>query len=145
NLRLEFNTRLYSHVIAKFDGKETVLGAFEPSESVTVDGKELQEFTLNSSKQQNVRDQLGSGKQTTLTGASGAVRKTIVVTVYDKFPRMAFFKVRYTNKGSAELKVTGWANNRYSIASQDGAADPAFWSYQGGSYQKRPDWVLPLK
>jgi alpha-galactosidase len=145
NLRVEFNSKLYSHVIARFDGKETVLGAFEPSESVTVDGKELQDFTLSDSKQQNVRDQLGSGKQTTLTGVSGAVQKTVIVTVYDKFSEMAFFKVRYTNKGNTELKVTGWANNRYSIDAQQGAAEPAFWSYQGGSYQKRPDWVLPLK
>ena len=81
NLRVEFNARLYSHVIARFDGKETVLGSFEPSESVTAEGKELQDFTLSDSKQQNVRDQLGSGKQTTLTGASGAVQKTVVVTV----------------------------------------------------------------
>jgi len=47
NIRVEFNARLYSHLIAKFDGKETVLGAFEPSESVTADGKELQDFTLS--------------------------------------------------------------------------------------------------
>ena len=144
NIRVEFDAKLHSHVIARFDGKETVLGAFEPSESVTIDGKEVQDFALSGSRQQNVRDQLGSGKQTTLTGASGAVEKTVVVTVYEKFPQMAFFKVRYTNKGSAELKVTGWANNRHSITAQQGAAEPAFWSYQGGSYQKRPDWVLPL-
>ena len=26
-----------------------------------------------------------------------------------------------------------------------GADEPAFWSYQSGSYRNRPDWVLPLK
>ena len=26
-----------------------------------------------------------------------------------------------------------------------GSAEPAFWSYQSGSYRNRPDWVMPLK
>lgn len=145
NLRLEFNSKLYSRAIARFDGKEIVLGPFEPSESVNAGGKELRDFTLSESKQQNVRDSIGSGKQTTLTGASGSVQKTVVATVYDQFPRMVFLKVRYTNKGDADLKVTGWASHRYSILAKEGAAAPAFWSYQGGSYEKRPDWILPLK
>ncbi|MEP6536464.1 MAG: glycoside hydrolase family 36 protein [Bryobacteraceae bacterium] len=145
NLRLEFDAKLYSRVTAKFDGKETVLGPFEPSESLNAGGKELRDFALSDSKQKNVRDSIGSGKQTTLTGSSGSVQKTVIATVYDQFPRMVFLNVRYTNKGDADLKVTGWANHRYSINAQEGAAEPAFWSYQGGSYQKRPDWVLPLK
>jgi hypothetical protein len=113
NLRLEFNSKLYSRAIAKFDGKEIVLGPFEPSESVNAGGKELRDFTLSESKPQNVRDSIGSGKQTTFTGASGSVQKTVTATVYDQFPRMIFLKVRYTNKGNADLTVTGWANQVY--------------------------------
>ena len=146
NLRVEFNAKLYSRAIAKFDGREIVLGPFEPSESVIAGGKEFRDFTLSESKQQSVRDSIGSGKQTTLTGTSGSVQKTVTATVYDQFPRMVFLKVRYTNKGNADLKIAGWANHRYSIlaqtTAQEGAAAPAFWSYQGGSYEKRPDWVL---
>ena len=42
--------------------------------------------------------------------------------------------------------MTGWTNQHYSIAAPAGSAgQPAFWSYQSGSYEKRPDWVLPLK
>ena len=145
NIRLEFNSSLDSRVVASFDGKETVLGEFGPSETITIDGAEMADFALNSRTQQNVRDALGSGRQTSLTGTSGSVQKTVLVTVYDQFPRFAFFTVRYTNKGTSELKVTGWTNNRYSIAAAPGGAEPAFWSYQSGSYQKRPDWILPLK
>src|SRR6185436_5386978 len=134
NLRLEFDSKLYSRAIAKFDGREVVLGPFEPSESVSAAGKELRDFTLGESKQQNVRDSIGLGKQTTLTGVSGSVQKTVTATAYEQFPRMVFLKVRYTNKGNADLKVTGWANHRYSITAQEGSAEPAFWSYQGGSY-----------
>ena len=39
NLRVEFNSKLYSHVIAKLDGKETVLGAWKaPFQSLQVQG-----------------------------------------------------------------------------------------------------------
>jgi alpha-galactosidase len=145
NIRLEFDRNMHSRVVARFDGKETVLGPFTASESVTVDGAEVSDFVLSGGKQGNVNDALGAGKQTTLTGTAGALQKTVVVTVYDRFPQMALFDVKYTNKGKADLRVTGWANNRYSISAKQGDAEPAFWSYESGSYEKRPDWVMPLK
>jgi alpha-galactosidase len=145
NIRVDFDSSLHSRVTASFNGKETVLGPFSPSESITVDGKELLDFTMTGSTSRKVRDDLGPGRQTAVTGTAGALQKTILVTVYDEFPQMAFFKVRYTNRGNSSLKVNGWTNNRYSIAAQSDAGEPAFWSYQSGSYERRPDWVLPLK
>ena len=145
NIRLEFDSKMHSRAIARFDGKEIVLGPFTASETVTIDGAEVTDFALSGSKQANVHDPLGAGKQTTLTGTAGTVQKTVVVTVYDRFPQMAFFNVKYTNKGSADVRVTGWSNNRYSISAREGDAAPAFWSYESGSYEKRPDWVVPLK
>ena len=145
NIRLEFNSSLDSRVVASFDGKDIALGEFGPSETITIDGAEMADFALTSRRQQNVRDALGSGRQNSLTGISGSLQKTVLVTVYDQFPRFAFFTVRYTNKGTSELKVTGWTNHRYSIAAAPGGSEPAFWSYQSGSYSKRPDWILPLK
>src|SRR5947207_11062175 len=73
------------------------------------------------------------------------MKKTVAVTVYDAFPRMAFFDVAYTNTGSSDLSVSGWTNQHYSISAPSSTAQPAFWSYQSGSYESRPDWVLPLK
>ncbi len=144
NLRLEFDNKMHSRVVARFDGKEIVLGPFRASETVTVNGAELADFALSGVQEAKVNDSLGAGKQTTLTGTSGVVQKTVVITVRDRFPRMAFFHVSYSNKGTSDLRVTGWTNNRYSIsAAGDGA--PAFWSLESGSYQKRPDWVVPLK
>ena len=65
--------------------------------------------------------------------------------VYDAFPRMAILEAAYTNMGSSDLRVNGWTNQHYSIGAGGTAARPAFWSYPSGSYEKRPDWVLPLK
>jgi len=145
NLRLEFDGKMYSRVVARFGGKEIALGAPAASETLTVDGNELTDFALTGVKEEPVTDALGKGKQTTLTGMEGAVQKTVAVTVYDRFPRMAFFHVSYSNKGKSDLKVTAWTNNRYSIAVQNAGEEPPFWSLESGSYQKRPDWVVPLK
>jgi len=145
NLRLEFDNRMHSHAIARFGGRETVLGPFTPSETVTIDDAEVADFALSGSRRQSVRGPLGPGRQTTLTGSTAGLQKTVVVTVYDRFPQMAFLQVRYTNKGKADIRVTGWSNNRYSITAREGDTAPVFWSYEAGSYERRPDWVVPLK
>lgn len=80
-----------------------------------------------------------------ISGTTLSLKKTVTVTVYDDFPRLAFFDVRYTNTGKSDLDVRAWTNNHYAIAAGQPVAEPAFWSYQSGSYENRPDWVLPLK
>ena len=91
-----------------------------------------------------MRDELGHGRRLSVTGISSGLQKTVVVTVYDEIPRMAFFRVHYVNQSDVALRVTGWTNNQYAITAA-GTDEPAFWSYQSGSYRNRPDWVLPLK
>ena len=144
-IRVEFDRSMHSRVVARFDGGETALGGFGPSESVTVEGAEVRDFALAGRKERRVRDALGAGRETTLTGTSGPVEKTVVATVYDAFPKFVFFTVRYRNRGQADLKVTGWTNHGYTIDAAEGGGEPAFWSYQSGSYSRRPDWILPLK
>ena len=145
NLRVEFDRRMYSHLTARFGGREIELGPLTPSETAIIDGAEVREFTLSGSTHRSIHDELGAGTETTLTGRAGNVEKAVAITIYDGFPQMAFFQVRYTNRGTADMRVTGWSNNRYSISARAGDAEPAFWSYESGSYQRRPDWIVPLK
>ncbi len=144
NLRVEFDNHLRSRVIARFDNKETVLGPFTASETVTTTGKVWSEFVLISQKQAPIKDAFGEGKRLTIQGKAGALKKSVSVTVYDSFPTMAFFDVQYTNTGTSALAVKSWTNNAYTIDAQPGQGQPPFWSYQSGSYEKRPNWVLPL-
>ena len=144
NLRVEFDNRLRSRVIALFDNKETVLGPFTASETVTTTGKLWTEFVLTSQKQAPIKDAFGEGKRLTIEGKAGALKKSVSVTVYNSFPTMAFFDVQYTNTGTTALAVKSWTNNAYTINAQTGAGQPPFWSYQSGSYEKRPNWILPL-
>ncbi len=145
NIRIEFNESLHSRVVAKFGGGEIAVGDFTPSESVTVAGKEVSDFALEDVKRESVQDAMGAGQRVTLAGAAPSLKKTVAVTTYDEFPEMAFFVVQYTNTGDSDLFVDGWTNQRYSILASQGGGEPAFWSYQSGSYESRPDWVLPLK
>jgi alpha-galactosidase len=145
NIRVEFDDTMHSRVVATLGGQERVAGDFAPSEFIRISGHDLTDFSLQNQTHERVQDHLGTGSRTIITGTSPSIKKTVAVTMYDEFPRMAFFDVVYTNTGSSDLSVTGWTNQHYSISAPPSTAQPAFWSYQSGSYESRPDWVLPLK
>ena len=144
NLRVEFDNRLRSRVVARFDKTETVLGPFTASETLTTAGKVWTDFLLTSQKQERVKDAFGGGTRLTVEGKAGTLTKRVAVTVYDDFPAMAFFDVKYTNTGKTEVAIKSWTNNAYTLDAQPSGGQPEFWSYQSGSYEKRPNWILPL-
>lgn len=145
NIRIEFNSAMHSRLVATPGGQERAVGDFMPSEFIRVSGNEIKDFALQKQTHEPIHDRLGAGFRTVITGTASSLKKTVTVTVYDQFPRMAFFDVEYANTGTSDLPVNGWTNQHYSISASASAAQPAFWSYQSGSYEKRPDWVLPLK
>ncbi len=144
NLRVEFDGELRTRIIAFFDQRETVMGPFTASETVSGPAKTWNEFLLISQKRERAKDSIGEGTRLTVEGKAGALSKKITVTIYDEFPAMAFFDVQYTNTGKTSIPLKSWTNNSYTVNAHAGGSAPAFWSYQGGSYEKRPDWVLPL-
>ena len=144
NLRVEFDNRLRSRVVARFGKTETVMGPFTASETVTTTDTTLTGFLLSSQKRERTKDTFGEGDRLTVEGRAGTLTKIVTVTVYDDFPAMAFFDVQYTNTGTSKLAIKSWTNNSYALNAQRGVGAPAFWSYQSGSYEKRPNWVLPL-
>jgi alpha-galactosidase len=144
NIRIQFDNHLRSRVVARFDKTETVMGPFTASETVTTADKAWTGFLLTSQKHERVKDAFGGGERLTVEGKSGTLMKTVSVTIYDDFPAMAFFDVQYTNTGTSKLAIKSWTNNAYTVNARSGAGAPAFWSYQSGSYEKRPNWVLPL-
>jgi alpha-galactosidase len=144
SLRIEFNRNMRSRVVARLKGREVPLGAFTASE--TVNGKEhtWYDFAVESQVHERVADSLGTGEKLTLTGSSDELRKILSVTIYDEFPSLAVFDVSYTNTGKSQVQILGWTNNAYRIEAQRGPKQIAFWSFQSGSYERRPNWVLPL-
>ena len=144
-LRIEFDHSLHSRVVALVGKSPKPLTPFSASETVTVASRTLSDFALTSARHDTVHDRFGTGERLSLAGKSGDLRKTVSVTMYADFPSLAIFDVEYSNDGSTRLPIRGWSNHRYSISSLPGAQQPAFWSYQSGSYEKRPDWVVPLR
>src|SRR5215831_388307 len=70
NLRIEFDHNLRSRVVARFDNKETIMGPFTASESVTAADKTWAEFPLTSRKHERVNDAYGKSERLTVTGKS---------------------------------------------------------------------------
>src|SRR6185369_9609874 len=126
---------------------EIVLGPFAPSESVTAGTTEVEDFAFENRSEERIEDRLGPGRRLTVTGRSEspAITKTVSITVYDAFPRVAVVQARYANAGKATLSLVRWTGSHHTLAAGDPSRRPAFWSYQSGSYESRPDWVLPLR
>ena len=143
-LRIEFDKNMHSRVVARLKGKEIPLGGFSASETVKGSERSWNDFALASQSREHVSDNYGGGEKLTITGTSGVLRKTVSVTIYDDAPNLAVFDVGYTNTGKSKLEFLEWNNNAYTIYAQSGAGQVPFWSYQSGSYEKRPNWVLPL-
>jgi alpha-galactosidase len=143
-LRIEFDGKLHSRVFALFGPGPRLLAPFSASETAT-GVRTWSDFVLSSSHREHVSNAFGAGERMSLTGKSGDLRKDISVTIYADFPSIAIFDVAYTNEGTSRLTVRGWANHQYLLGSLPAAHGPAFWSYQSGSYEKRPNWVLPLR
>jgi len=145
DITLEFDAAMRSRVVAHFGGHDTVLGPLMASEALLVNGKELSDFALKSQRLSEAQGTLGTAHRLTLTGMGGAIEKTETIDAYDGYPSMLFLTVQYRNTGERTAKVDGWVNARHELVSSAKQSGAPFWSLQNGSYEKRPDWVLPLK
>jgi alpha-galactosidase len=143
NLRIEFDKNMRSRVVARFHGKEVFMGPFSASESVKDNQRARYNFALTSQSHERVTDTYGAGEKLALSGTSGVLRKNVSVVIYDEFPNLAVFDVSYTNTGKSPVKILEWNNNAYTIEAQRGTRVP-FWSFQSGSYERRPNWLVPL-
>ncbi|HEY7098671.1 MAG TPA: glycoside hydrolase family 36 protein, partial [Terriglobales bacterium] len=145
SLRIEFDKSMHSRVIARFGAKDVPLGSFSASETVKGTERSWSDFNLISQTQERITDTYGAGEKLTLVGIAGRLRKNLSVIIYDEFPNLAIFDVSYTNTGKSQLKILEWTNNKYTIDAQHSPSDVPFWSFQSGSYERRPDWIVPLK
>jgi alpha-galactosidase len=144
-IELEFDARLHSRVVAVVDGNRVELGPFSASESVKTSRGERLDFALVEQTEEPVADAFGIGRRYRLVGRAPDLEKTLEITFYDDWPQVAVFQTTYSNPGPGTVTIESWSQNHYAIAAAAGVREPAFWSYQTGSYEKRPDWVLPLK
>src|SRR5260370_13556945 len=141
-IALEFDSSLRSRVIGQQGS--VPLTDFEPSETVWVEGKHIDDFAFVDTRSQGVQDVHGQGTRHLLRGRSSEqIEKQISISLYDRFPGFAIMRVAYRNAGRQTVRLQGWMNGAHVLKpAVDGALD--YWSFSGASYVDRRDWVQPL-
>ncbi len=140
-LHLKINSKLYTQVFSDYSPDKKITDSFTPSEYIIADSGKITDFSLISQKEENDK----KGKRVwTITGKSkNNILKTLTVTRYDDFPDFIFTKVTYTNLSKKKITIDKLVNNDYVIPQKD--SSEIIWSYQGATYEDRPDWVLQVK
>ena len=95
---------------------------------------------------------LGRGKRVEIPArllepAGAAVDRTMVIEVYDDFPRIALVSSTYKNSGNSDFKIDQlqMQQHRFNATAADAKARPYdMWSFQGSSYDWGKDDVLKL-
>jgi alpha-galactosidase len=142
---LEFDAKTRTRVVANLPGGQVSLGPFSPSETVVVNGKRLEEFELKHHEEQSFSDGRGAAKRLKIVATAGEIEKEETIDSFANFPTMLFVNVTYTNRGSTAVSVEGWRNQALILEAGAVKNGTAFWSLESGSYERRPDWAIPLK
>lgn len=149
HIQLEFNDLMHTRVSTSWESADSLMPQFQASEYLETKEGTYRDFALKAFDQQPIQDaRLGAGKKMKLIGKSTentlpSVTKIITVEQYEDFPDLLILQASYVNEDTQPLTITKWVNHAYTLHSQGDT--PAFWSFQSGSYETRPDWLLPLK
>jgi alpha-galactosidase len=127
----------------------------ESANSVTVDGKEIADFTLDLDhvKVSEARGKIGEqGKRVEITGHSksengATLEESLVFEVYDDFPRLLVTSTSYKNLGNKPLSLNKVVadNHQFNASLSDPSAPPyQMWSFQGSSEKWGKDDVVEI-
>ncbi|MEC4591933.1 MULTISPECIES: glycoside hydrolase family 36 protein [Nitrospirillum] len=149
-LRIEFDNQMRSRIALVTEGKPLWLTGFDAGETLSlVGGHDAVLFELRETTSQAINDRHGPGRQVRLTGLSGqGIEKTLTLRQYARYPGVAFMQVSYRNITAKAVAATGWRNGAHRLLPPGlppGDPAPAFWSYSGGTYADRRDWLQPVK
>ncbi|MGB6355671.1 MAG: glycoside hydrolase family 36 protein [Steroidobacteraceae bacterium] len=146
SMRIEWDTNLQARVSRLAGQQATAMTAWGPSDYLLgADGRHLASFAFQHQARAGINDVNGPGTRLTLSGVSPeGIEKTITVSLYQRFPGFALYRVSYRNASAAAIAIRGWTNGDFLVRESGGAA-PGFWCYSGASYEDRRDWVRPVK
>jgi len=148
---IEYDEAMRSRVAHAQAGRTAPLRSlWGASESVDLaQGASVDGFTLESVIREDIEDAAhGKGVHWVIAGTSSqrvtGLRKSVDLRLFERHPGFAFVRVRYRNVSAQPIVLEGWTNGAYRFATQGGAT-PDTWSYSGGTYPDRRDWVQPVK
>ncbi len=142
NLVMEFNNNMLVKITSSAPGAKALMTGFSASEYLLGRKFNATEFKIIDSRiseDQGIKNYMLSG---TAEQEGNKVEKIVEISIDPEFPNLALMNVMYVNKGEKSLWIDGWVNNNYNIQAQ--GDKPSFWSFQGSSSSRRPDWILPV-
>ena len=142
-LTFDYNEKMYSRVISKLPDSAELMKDFSPSEQLILSNQTIVEFNLIDVEDLNIENGSGIIFKGECSGDRIKIRKEIKAQILTEFPEFVITQVKYINTGTDTLNVIGWTNNFYTIIPSKNIT-PAFWSFQGASYDDRRDWVQPI-
>ncbi len=153
---IEWDADLHARVSRVVNGRRTPMTAWGPCDYLLrADGRHIERFALQQHGSPEVVDDVnGPGKRLILSGTAEGIEKTVAVTLYQRYPGFAVFRVSYRNASAAALSLRGWtcadlalleSGAAESRATKSAAAEPGFWCYSGATYEDRRDWVQPVR
>lgn len=137
---IEYNNQMHSRVISNLPDTKLLMNDFSPSEQLKLADMTIKDFNLADVKHYEEENSVGLILTGNYLGDKIQIKKTIKTEIQKQFPDFLITTVTYTNTGSDTITVNSWTNNYYTILPSKDIA-PAFWSFQGGSYDDRRDWV----
>ena len=112
-------------------------------------GKELKNFTIKKVNVKNdYRSDYGNCKYLEITAKSIEENIEIDCKIFLplKYDNSIIINTSINNLSGEVLKLSGYTISNFILNARDFGADSAykFWSFQGGSYEQRFDWIFPL-
>ena len=112
-------------------------------------GKKIDDFKFLNSKRGSI-DSKEYGDCEYLDAEYSASNDKLQITdrflIPKEFPNTVVSLLSVKNISKENIKLDGYSTGNFSLDARDFSADSAykFWSFQGGSYEQRYDWIFPL-
>jgi alpha-galactosidase len=141
---LEMDEQMRTRVSIKHGGHVLALTGVDDSEYLRLkSGKLITKFALSAQAVDVITGPHGKGVRHRFTGSSAeGVEKTVLVSLYERYPGFAVMNVGYRHNGKDALPVAAWVNGQHTLKAR-GPVD--FWSFSGASFADRRDWVQPVQ
>ncbi len=145
NLAMQFEAEGRTTLVSSFGGKSIPIGPPVSSDTLTVDGQLLNKWRFLKHETGSYSDKRGSARRLTIIEKAGDIEKRETVDAFERYGRVLIVNIQYVNRGTRPVHLDGWRNAAYTLAAEQQKNGASFWSLESGSYEKRPDWVVPLK
>jgi alpha-galactosidase len=142
-LIVKYDSLMHSIVIPKVEGADNLMKDYSASEKLVLGADTLANFNLIDSHY----IETDSSKKLILNSLYDKdnikIEKSVSLEILNDYPSFVIKNVTYKNLSPEDIEITGWINDQYQIL-PDKNNNPAYWSYQSGTYPDRRDWVTEV-